>query len=107
MVVLARACRKPSREVMIASCLGCVFHVLIALGKKEYCMVIVLVCGLSNLTLCPLVIAPVGMRNCSGGISTKLYTILNSKIVLIRVLMSLSSSQPSCDIMLVTLLVCR
>jgi hypothetical protein len=41
MVVLARDCRKPSREVMLASCLGCVFHVLIALGKKEYCMVIV------------------------------------------------------------------
>ena len=30
-----------------------------------------------------------------------------SKIVLIRALLSLSSSQPSCDIMLVTLLVCR
>jgi hypothetical protein len=36
-----------------------------------------------------------------------LFTILNSKIVLIRALLSLSSSQPSCDIMLVTLLVCR
>ena len=57
--------------------------------------------------LCPLVMAPVGMRNGSGGISTQLFTILNSKIVLIRVLMSLSSSRPSCDIMLVTLLVCR
>ena len=57
--------------------------------------------------LCPLVMASVGMRNCSGGISTRLFTILNSKIVLIRALLSLSSSQPSCDIMLVTLLVCR
>jgi hypothetical protein len=45
MVVMARACWKPYREVMLASCLGCAFHVLIALGKKEYCMVIVLVCG--------------------------------------------------------------
>jgi hypothetical protein len=59
MVVLARACWKPSREVMLASCLGCVFHVLIALGKKEFCMVIVLVCGLRNLTLCHVVMAPV------------------------------------------------
>ena len=42
MVVLARACRKSSREVMLASCWGSVFHVLIALGKKEYCMVIVI-----------------------------------------------------------------
>jgi hypothetical protein len=57
--------------------------------------------------LCPLVMAPVGMRNSSGGISTRLFTILNSKIVLIRALLSLSSSQHSCDIMLVTLLVCR
>ena len=53
--------------------------------------------------LCPLVMAPVGMRNGSGGISTRLFTILNSKIVIIRALLSLSSSQPSCDIMLVTL----
>ena len=57
--------------------------------------------------LCSLVMAPVGMRNGSGGISTRLCTILDSKIVLIRALLSLSSSQPSCDIMLVTLLVCR
>ena len=58
--------------------------------------------------LCPLVIAPVGMRNGSGGISTRLlYTILNSKIVLIRAFLSLSFSQPSCDSMLMTLLVCR
>jgi hypothetical protein len=31
--LLAKACWKPYREVMLASCLGCVFHVLIALGK--------------------------------------------------------------------------
>jgi hypothetical protein len=47
-------------------------HVLIALGKKEYCMVIVLVCSWRNLMFCPLVMAPVGMRNGSGGISTRL-----------------------------------
>jgi hypothetical protein len=42
--------------------------------------------------LCPLVMAPVGMRNGSGGISTRLFAIFNSKIVLIRALLSLSSS---------------
>ena len=57
--------------------------------------------------LCSLVMAPVGVRNGSGGISIRLFTILNSKIVLMRALLILSSSQPSCDIMLVTLLVCR
>jgi hypothetical protein len=61
--------------------------------------------------LCPLVMAPGGIRNGSSGISTRLFTILNSKIVLIRALLIVSSSQPSCDIMLVTLLhfyvVCR
>ena len=66
MVVLAKARRKPSREVMLASWRGSVFNVLIALGKKEYCMVIVQ--------------EPDVMSSTDGGISTRLFTILNSKI---------------------------
>ena len=43
--VLASARWKPSSDVMLTSCCGSVFHVLMALGKKEYCIAIVLVCG--------------------------------------------------------------
>ena len=55
-----------SRDVMLTSCCGSVFHVLMTLEKKEYCMAFFLVCGCRYRMLRPLVVEPVGMRYGAG-----------------------------------------